>query len=1127
MNGRKWTRQMANEVKVKLSVDGKQARNEIKLIDQDLKELGSDNSSNPKGKRKSGSSEQKDTSSPSGGKSSSTEKIKQESRDKVNSKLLNELSLVRKELQKLNAGSNQGGTPLSAGGGSSTPPPSNGSTPSPTPSSGSGSGGSGNGGTNQQVLGNVMKALAAVVSVTKVLKTLNGYSGSALSGASLAYQTYGSSMIYDDYSYARKESSNLGAPYGYTSETVMNAANANMSKAGLTGDTKEEQKTNLDTDMNSILRTSKALGIDTNTLASTSGYMTSIGAFEGGDQQKFANLLAESISKAKMTGREDEQLQVLEDIADNLASVNSTVSSESILGSLNMYNALVSSDENLKGERGAQYVTSMQDIAASGNSTLDVLAGFGTEYTGLSGKLELRRLAETNPEEYWMRVAQGAQQYGMTDDQITQLIYQQTGSVSKADTIVDAITKMRNGDYSAIESLNDTEDGEKLVDEQIDNYTQDKDLSNLEKYNVEKQETKDDVGDMVNKVKSPFASWFNGLSDGWKTTGLIGSQIAGLYGMNKVTSLLGKTKIGQSINSVLGSAGTKIKDLFKGSAKAGEGAGAAGDAAQAAGAGVDAASQAGEAAAGVANGAANSADDAAKAAGSALSHADEAADAVGAAGNMASHADEIADAAGAAGSALSHADELGDAAGAAGSVLSHADEAADAASAAGRVLSGADEAADVAGAVSKAGKFGSALGKTGKVLGVVGVAADALSSGIDVYQAAKDKDYREAAQETGGGIGSIAGGAGGAWGGAAAGAAIGSIFPGVGTAIGGGIGALIGGIGGSFLGDKAGEAAGEGIYDATSDAPEYTEEQKEQLRKYRDKVQELYDEKGNNAAQDYTNETVVPYLQSIGVSKSITDKYKWDVGKPDFLKDVEKGKFGSIGSTVDENGFGGGGGKFGTSETESGSSHSEGKSLLDELDEGNAKNQKSLDTNTESIDSLTTSVDSLNDILNKAKSNKTDSESQWVKSEADDSIGSTPIIDSTSDTTAGSVDTTSQSNSSATGNGKSTGSWWSRLFGKSHAVGNDYVPYDNYQASLHRGEMVLTKFEADEYRQGKFDKATGVTKGSVDLNINVTGNIDGMTSENQSQIVQAVIAQINGSNLQSLLSTGFQRLPNY
>lgn len=1076
MNGRKWTRQMANEVKVKLSVDSKQARSEIKLIDQDLKELGSDNSSSPKGKRKSGSSEQKDTSSPSGGKSSSTEKIKQESRDKVNSKLLNELSLVRKELQKLNAGSNQGGTPLSVGGGSSTPPPSNGSTPSPTPSSGSGSGGSSDGGTNQQVLGNVMKALAAVVSVTKVLKTLNGYSGSALSGASLAYQTYGSSMIYDDYSYARKESSNLGAPYGYTSDTVMNAANANMSKAGLTGDTTEEQKTNLNTDMNSILRTSKALGIDTNTLASTSGYMTSIGAFEGGDQQKFANLLAESISKAKMTGREDEQLQVLEDIADNLASVNSTVSSESILGSLNMYNALVSSDENLKGERGAQYVTSMQDIAASGNSTLDVLAGFGTEYTGLSGKLELRRLAETNPEEYWMRVAQGAQQYGMTDDQITQLIYQQTGSVSKADTIVDAITKMRNGDYSAIESLNDTEDGEKLVDEQIDNYTQDKDLSNLEKYNVEKQETKDDVGDMVNKVKSPFASWFNGLSDGWKTTGLIGSQIAGLYGMNKVTSLLGKTKIGQSINSVLGSAGAKIKDLFKGSAKAGEGAGAAADAAKAAGAGADAASQAGEAAAGVANGAANSADDVAKAAGSALSHADE---------------------------------------------------AADAASAAGRVLSGADEAADVAGAVSKAGKFGSALGKTGKVLGVVGIAADALSSGIDVYQAAKDEDYREAAQETGGGIGSIAGGAGGAWGGAAAGAAIGSIVPGLGTAIGGGIGALIGGIGGSFLGDKAGEAVGEGIYDATSDEPTYTEEQKEQLRKYRDKVQELYDEKGNNAAQDYTNETVVPYLQSIGVSKSITDKYKWDVGKPDFLKDVEKGKFGSLGSTVDENGFGGGGGKFGTSETESESSHSSGKSLLDELDEENAKNQKSLDTNTESIDSLTTSVDSLNDILNKAKSNKTDSESQWVKSEADDSIGSTPIIDSSSDTTAGSVDTTSQSNSSATGNGKSTGSWWSRLFGKSHAVGNDYVPYDNYQASLHRGEMVLTKFEADEYRQGKFDKATGVTKGSVDLNINVTGNIDGMTSENQGQIVQAVIAQISGSNLQSLLSTGFQRLPNY
>ena len=37
----------------------------------------------------------------------------------------------------------------------------------------------------------------------------------------------------------------------------------------------------------------------------------------------------------------------------------------------------------------------------------------------------------------------------------------------------------------------------------------------------------------------------------------------------------------------------------------------------------------------------------------------------------------------------------------------------------------------------------------------------------------------------------------------------------------------------------------------------------------------------------------------------------------------------------------------------------------------------------------------------------------------------------------------------------------------SHAGGLDYVPFNNYVANLHRGEMVLTADEADNYRRGK------------------------------------------------------------
>lgn len=44
-------------------------------------------------------------------------------------------------------------------------------------------------------------------------------------------------------------------------------------------------------------------------------------------------------------------------------------------------------------------------------------------------------------------------------------------------------------------------------------------------------------------------------------------------------------------------------------------------------------------------------------------------------------------------------------------------------------------------------------------------------------------------------------------------------------------------------------------------------------------------------------------------------------------------------------------------------------------------------------------------------------------------------------------------------------SWWGKLLAP-HAVGLDYVPYDEYPARLHEGEAVLTKAEASDWRRG-------------------------------------------------------------
>lgn len=99
---------------------------------------------------------------------------------------------------------------------------------------------------------------------------------------------------------------------------------------------------------------------------------------------------------------------------------------------------------------------------------------------------------------------------------------------------------------------------------------------------------------------------------------------------------------------------------------------------------------------------------------------------------------------------------------------------------------------------------------------------------------------------------------------------------------------------------------------------------------------------------------------------------------------------------------------------------------------------------------------------------------------------------------------------------------WENLFGNrsvnvdvnssgtdgSHAGGLDYVPYNNYVANLHRGEMVLTSEEATHYRKGNENAAGGMT-----FNININGiqfsDVNSMAHALANQISYELQAQSN------------------
>ena len=267
-----------------------------------------------------------------------------------------------------------------------------------------------------------------------------------------------------------------------------------------------------------------------------------------------------------------------------------------------------------------------------------------------------------------------------------------------------------------------------------------------------------------------------------------------------------------------------------------------------------------------------------------------------------------------------------------------------------------------------------------------------------------------------------------------------------------------------------GEKGGESIYDAATDKQEFSQEEQVTLKAMYNEVSKLYKEQGNDAAQDYTLNTVNPYLESLGVSKSIRENYETDVGKPDFMEDIENGVFGDLSNVNVEN-------------TEATSENTEALNEFMTL-------PKDIQNSTDAIEGLDQTIRS------------------WSIENGDYNPASGETLH---DTDFYGVDPSILEED-----------------GTSHAVGNPYVPYDNYKALLHKGEMVLTAYEADEVRRGKKGNGASFNGGSIDLNINISGNIEGMTTSNQEQVIQAIVSQINSSNkLQGLLSNGFQRLPNY
>ena len=1097
-----------NNVRIKLSADTSQAQKDIKLIDQQIKELG-------KGAGSKGGSKSEETSEKTSAKDIGLGNLDALINvDKQILKVLNNMyrmnnnpnsnrsvkyiagriDALGENLKGTSAGKSSGNNSGGATTGTAAPQTNNtGGTSSKDSgkSSGGGSGGSSFGTSLKQAAGKLATATAALAVLKGIANWVGTGAEKSASLESKAYMTYNSTRIFgNNFSSARNYAYGVGNPYGYGSEATMDFQDSYMARAGFTN------KENLTSDTSSLMRVSKAYGIDLSNTGSVAGKYVQSGTFASGEQSKFANLLATSINEAGMTGRESEQLDVLESINDTLAQTLVTVSEDGQNNATALYNLLAATEDSLKGARGGSAIASINDAITGGGNNMDVLLGWGTTYTGAAGRWELeKRKAEgiSNPDNLSEIFSNYERFTGQSINSAQgKLALQELLGIDPelVEVLVQNAESIKTGNYSdsfisALESYS----GDSDVSGLIDNYNKSK-VSTQEQYANAKENAQSSAGDFWNTITSPFKDWFTGLTPGQQAGATMGGMAAGGYATYK-GGKWAASKFGDAWSKLFGKDPTKTYTADE-----------------------------------VAKAFGTTTDDVANVFGKAKSYsADDIAKAFGTTTDDAAKFMSGLDK-GASGAASGVDDALKGAA-------NGMDDAMKGASGLDDALKGAAGGLD--DAVKGASKAGSALGKFGKALGWIGIAMEVVSTGIDTKEALDRDDGRTAASEVGEGVGSIAGGAGGAWAGAAAGAAIGSVVPGIGNVVGGIIGGIIGGIGGGFGGAALGEAAGEGIYDATTDAKEFSEEQQKQIREHYKKVKKLYEEDGNNAAQDYTLQTVVPYLNSIGVSTSITDEYKTDVGKPDFMIDYEDGKFGTPRS--------GGGGKFKLGldyvpYDEFKATLHQGEAVLtaDEAKKWrNGSGSQSSNTTVSTSESTSKVVDKFYEAV-KLESESLEKREKYSVATSTDYTNITNALSSVSN------NTTSNNVEEAKQTGKS--SIWNRVlnffgFNTSAAVGNDYIPYDNTPVNAHKGEAVLTADEAKKWRERNsiesinssisVPQSSGSTyTGTNLLEIKLSGAVDGMTYENQHIIVQAVIQQLGLSKSSVLgnLGNSFVRTPN-
>lgn len=375
----------------------------------------------------------------------------------------------------------------------------------------------------QNLFGNMSKSLIALGVIVKGVQMAWNYAKQgaekALNAEEAVYLMSNRVGVYgEDYSKGRKELASLSKDLGYSPEETANLAQEYMSVAGVKDYNKMLQ------DVKGIQEFSRAYGVNENQYTQAVSKFTQMGIVKEGDQRKFANLIAESIKANGMTGREQEQIQVLQQLADNLNLNRVNVSDNEMLTGMNLYSKLAQSNEFFKGEKGMSIVNQMNDKIVNGNSITDILLGWGTKYQGLEGRwdFELQKAKGISDPENLATIIENIE--NMTGEKIENNAYGKMAFAEQlginplvAEEILsnkDILDGIKSGSYGKEEldkMFQVIDEGSNLISDKVDDYTNSV-LGTSKEFDRVKDQAQQELGEKINKSMKSLKDTRNELS---------------------------------------------------------------------------------------------------------------------------------------------------------------------------------------------------------------------------------------------------------------------------------------------------------------------------------------------------------------------------------------------------------------------------------------------------------------------------------------------------------------------------------------------------------------------------------------------------------------------------------------